>query len=169
MIFPVSLSRKSGKFVDRGVMCAEHNDKKVTAFGADFVAMAFWDLVENAMGAQDTQEVGDASAAAAALLGRLWRAGKQEPLEVAVAQAVDAELPAVDGLEQGDLIGGLSDLVARSDPSGSGPSRPCRGAAPSDTRIRLPGRRRYSSPGSRCRIRRSLDSRESVWAAPPSE
>ena len=82
------------------MMCGQHRNKQVAAFGADFVAMTLGHLVENAVGAQDAQQVRDASAAAAALLGGFFRGGKQERLKVAVAQAVDTEFGAVNGLEQ---------------------------------------------------------------------
>src|SRR3972149_4456938 len=85
-------------------MCGEHSSEEVAALGADLVAMALGDLVEDSVGAKDAEQIGDTTAPAALLFGRS-RGWEQQGLEIAVAEAVDAELAAADRLEERHLVG----------------------------------------------------------------
>src|SRR5258708_16114230 len=66
------------------------------------IAVATFDLAQNAVGTQQRQPTTDACSAATLLLvgGRSW---KQDAPEVAIAQAANGELAAVYGLEQGPI------------------------------------------------------------------
>ena len=66
------------------------------------IAVAAFNLAQNAMGAQQRQPTTDARSSATLLLAGGW-SWKQNVSEVAIAKAADGELAAVDGLEQGPI------------------------------------------------------------------
>jgi hypothetical protein len=66
------------------MVCSEHRSQDISAVGADLVAMAPGNLVQDAVSAEDAEQIRDASAAPALVFGIRRRRGIEEALEVLV-------------------------------------------------------------------------------------
>ena len=85
-------------------MSVEDGDEDFPTFGGDGVAVAAADLLDDAMGAQQSELAAGSGGQASPLL-RAVSARMELGEEITVAQAVDGELTAGDSREQGVVVG----------------------------------------------------------------
>ena len=91
---------KFRKLLRGGALRRKDGIENESAVGRDLITMRVRKLLENSVSTEHAELAADRGGATAAFLGAGGSAGKQQGLEIAMAQAVDGKLAPIDRLEQ---------------------------------------------------------------------
>ena len=88
------------------MLSGEDGGDDVGAFSGESIAMGGVDLFDEAVSAKHSEHAANAGRAPAFFLGRIGGRVPEQFLEIAIAEAINGEFAAVDGLEELEVFGG---------------------------------------------------------------